>query len=482
MTGAGERIDAVVLVQLLADWAGGDGPLYRQLADALERLIAGGELPGGVRLPPERALADALPAARSTVVAAFGVLTERGAVQRRQGSGTTVRGGATSSVDRPSLAAGLRAQTLSGRALSTSRATIQLGLSVLDDPWTLPAAAFEVDPRTLANAGGGHGYAPLGIPALRDRVAELLTAVGVDTVPEEVAITLGAQHGISLAAEALAGRGGAVALEDPTYPGAIDVYSRAGHRLLPIRVDAGGTDPASLRSVLARETVDVVHLAPQCASPTGTVTAAGRLDEIADLLAGDDAWLIEDAALQFLAPQESLQFLTARRPDRSVLVGTVSKVFWGGLRVGWLRAPVPVVERVGRLRAAHDLGSSIAPQVTALRLLDDLEEIGARRRAEAGDRRRHLAARIGERLPDVVCHEPDGGLSLWLGVPAAERVVTEAGRRGLDVVAGPVCSVSNGCTDRLRISAWAPFDVLDAAVDRLADAIDAASRETSGTP
>ena len=79
----------------------------------------------------------------------------------------------------------------------------------------------------------------------------------------------------------VAGPGRRVALEDPTYPGAIDVYSRAGLRLLPLRADRAGTDPEALRSLLAREPVDVVHLSPQCASPTGTVTTPGRAEELA---------------------------------------------------------------------------------------------------------------------------------------------------------------------------------------------------------
>lgn len=65
-------------------------------------------------------------------------------------------------------------------------------------------------------------------------------------------------------------------------------------------------------------------------------------------------------------------------------------------------------------------------------------------------------------------------------MPHAERVVAEAARLGLDVVAGPVCSIGNGCTDRLRMSAWAPLDVLDEAVERLADAVDATSDQLTG--
>lgn len=474
-----DRIDAAALVGLVRGWSDGSGPLYRQLAEALARVIEGGELPAGMRLPAERSLADALPAARGTVVAALRVLTETGLVERRQGSGTTVadRPAARRRRSVPAAAAGLRAQGLTGRAIGGAPGgTIELGLSVLDDPTSLPAEAFTVDPVTLAHASRDHGYAPLGIPALRDRIAELLSQQGVPTEASEVAITLGVQHGIALVADVLAERGDRVVLEDPTYPGAIDVYSRAGLELVPVRVDRAGTDPVSLRVALDRGPVRLVHLSPQCASPTGVTTTPRRLEEIAGLLHRSDAWLVEDAALQFLVPQEGQQFLTTRRPDRSILLGTVSKVFWGGLRVGWLRAPAAVVERVGRLRAAHDLGSSIAPQVTALRLLDELDEIGGRRRAEAARRREHLAARIEEQLPSVVCVVPDGGLSLWLQVPDGPEVVAEAARRGLDVLAGPVCSITNGCTDRLRISAWASTDVLDVAVERLAAAVAATAR------
>lgn len=470
--GAGDRIDTAALVGLVRGWSDGPGPLYRQLADALARLIEGGEIPAGVRLPAERSLADALPAARGTVVAALRVLAENELVERRQGSGTTVATRPAARSRRSVPAAGLRAQSLTGRAIGgVPGDTIELGLSVLDDPGSLPAEAFAVDPEILGHASRDHGYAPLGIPALRDRIAELLTGLGVATEPGEVAITLGVQHGIALVADVLTERGDRVALEDPTYPGAIDVYSRAGLDLVPVRADGAGTDPVSLRVALDRDPVRVVHLAPQCASPTGVATTGRRMDEIADLLRHRDAWLVEDAALQFLVPQEGQRFLTARRPDRSIVLGTVSKVFWGGLRVGWMRAPEAVVERVGRLRAAHDLGSSIAPQVTALRLLDELEEIGSRRRGEAARRREHLAARIAERLPELGCEVPDGGLSLWLRVPDAPEVVAEAARRGLDVLAGPVCSITNGCTDRLRISTWATDDVLDAAVERLSAAV-----------
>ncbi|MGK2930057.1 MAG: GntR family transcriptional regulator, partial [Acidimicrobiales bacterium] len=115
--GDGDRIDAAGLVGLVRGWSDGDGPLYRQLADALARLILGGEVPAGVRLPAERALADALPAARGTVVAALRVLTSDGLVERRQGSGTTVAPRPGDRARRSIPAAGLRAQSLTGRAI-----------------------------------------------------------------------------------------------------------------------------------------------------------------------------------------------------------------------------------------------------------------------------------------------------------------------------------------------------------------------------
>lgn len=466
--GAPDRVDARALIGVLGDWSSGAGPLYRLLASAIRSAIERRDLLPGSSLPPERALADALPASRGTVVAAYGVLVEETLVTRRQGSGTTVTG--SGGHDQPSMAAGLRARSLTGRTLRSTTAAIELGLSVLDAPGSLPDAAFDVDPVTLARAGRGHGYTPLGIEPLRDRVAELLTARGMPSTPGEVAITLGAQHGIALAAEVLTDAGATVALEDPTYPGAIDVYARAGLHLVPISTDDAGTDPTSLRQVLAGGRVDLVHLAPQCASPTGVVTVPGRRPEIVDLVAGSSAWLVEDAALEFLAPDGGHGYLAAALPERSILVGTTSKVFWGGLRVGWLRAPASVVERVGRARAAHDLGSPIAPQVTALRLLDEIDDIAARVRVDAAGRRARLRDRLLEAVPSASIPDPDGGLSLWVGGADGDRLAAEARRRGLDVLAGRVCSVSGGQGDRVRISAWAEGPVLDEAARRFASA------------
>lgn len=458
-------MDARALIGVIGDWSGGAGPLYRQLARAISDAIDRGDLSPGARLPAERSLADALPASRGTVVSAFGLLAESGAVARRQGSGTTVKG--ASATDRPGLAAGVRARQLTGRVLQPGGG-IQLGLSVMDDVSALPSEAFDVDRSTVARAGGRHGYAPLGISPLRDRVAEVLSARGIPTVLEEVAITLGAQHGIALAAEAVAKSGATVAVEDPTYPGAIDVYARAGLAFAAIRTDEAGPDPASLRRALRSDGASLVHLAPQCASPTGVVTVNARREEMTTALADADAWLVEDAALEFLAPPDQHAYLGAERPERTLVVGSTSKVFWGGLRVGWLRGPKAVIGRIGRIRAAHDLGSSIAPQVTALRLLDDLDTIAATRRDEATARRERLRARILAGLPGVSVHESDGGLSLWVSVPDGDALARAAAERGLDVLPGSVCSVSNGQRDRVRISAWAPPGILDEAADRLA--------------
>lgn len=156
---------------------------------------------------------------------------------------------------------------------------------------------------TLARAGRGHGYAPLGIEPLRERVAELVTDRVTPTSPAQVAITLGVQHGIALAVEALGSPGDTAVMEDPSYAGAIDAFSRAGLSLVAVRSDTGGTQPSSLRSVVERADPRIVYLSPQCASPTGVVTTPARCSELSEVLTRSRAWLIEDAALEFLVPQ-----------------------------------------------------------------------------------------------------------------------------------------------------------------------------------
>lgn len=165
---------------------------------------------------------------------------------------------------------------------------------------------------------------------------------------------------------------------------------------------------------------------------------------------------------------------------RVLTLGSLSKVAWGGLRVGWLRGPAPFVDSLGRLKAATDFGLSALPQVVATRILDDLPALAAARRELLRARRDAAQEELARRLPEWSWTEPEGGLSLWVRLPegSADAFAQVALRHGVDVTPGSAHAVGRGCDDHLRICYGPAPETLREGISRLA----AAWREYAGGP
>jgi DNA-binding transcriptional MocR family regulator len=155
-------------------------------------------------------------------------------------------------------------------------------------------------------------------------------------------------------------------------------------------------------------------------------------------------------------------------------IGSIGKLFWGGLRLGFARATFPVAVRLARIKATHDLGTPAVDQLLAERLLAAAATTGyvTRRQAELRDRYRVMAEGLRRHLPDWTFAEPSGGLSLWVELPSAtaERFASAAARHG--VIVGTPESVTVGGRDHrhLRISFNPPVGVIEEATARLGEA------------
>jgi DNA-binding transcriptional MocR family regulator len=454
------------LVELLGDWSGGAGPLYRRLARAIATGVEHGELGLGARLPSERALGSAVSVSRGVVVAAYDLLVGEGLVERREGSGTFVAGPPGGA-----LPPGREGSSLVRRFVERSAVpgTIDLSISVLVDPAGLPDVRVGIGE---LDRGADDAW---GLGALRARVAERLGAIGLPSTPEQIVITTGAQQGLSIAAGCWLRPGDEVAIDDPTYPGALSAVLAAGARTLPVAVDRHGPILAELEAALARRPA-LVYVQSGVHSPTGGRLSDHRREQIARLVAAHRVPLVEDHALFALdwSGARTPSPIAARIPEHPVaVVGSYSKRFWGGLRVGFVRAPEPVARRLVRVKATHDLGSSAVSQLAALRLLDHPDHVSF-----VAARNRQLAARaallhelLAEHLPTWRTAVPDGGLSLWVQLPApvAARFAEVALRHGVSV------APADGLTprperhgDRLRVSFARPEPELREAVRRLA--------------
>jgi DNA-binding transcriptional MocR family regulator len=439
----------------LGDWKSGSGSAYRRLAGAIRGRAAAGGLPVGARLPAERALAGALGVSRTTVVAAYELLRRDGWLESRRGSGSRVtRSGVRRAPDR-SEHGGFERSTVLRSLVEASGSRIEfMGLH-------LPAAAPYVN-EALAHVKEDvspltthHGYWPMGLPALRKAIAAHLTRSGIPSRVEEILVTHGAQEAIALTAALFLGPGRTVILEDPTYVGAIDVFAAAGARLVSFPVGELGIPLDLLREALAREAPSLIYLMPTFQNPTGVVMPESHRREIARMAAERGIPILEDDALANLdLGQRPPPPISSFAPSAPILsAGSLSKLMWGGLRAGWIRAPEQLIARLARRKALGDLGNSAVSQALAARLLPRAGEIRESRRRQIAERLAVMEEEMARLLPDWTWRRPGGGLSLWVRLPRgdAAEFARVALRHGVSVLPGATCSPSNGCSEFLRI-------------------------------
>jgi DNA-binding transcriptional MocR family regulator len=454
------------LAGLLGDWPSrGSGSLAARLAFSFRSRIVADLLPAGCALPPERTLAAALAVSRSTLVAAFDLLRSEGLLVSRQGSGTVVAGART-----PATTKG---PTMAARLLGAAERGINFGISA-------PPAAAQLPPLAVTSADllaavPAHGYEPAGLAVLRAALAQRHSAAGLPTSVEEIQVTHGAQHAIDLALATLCAPGDAVAVEDPTYPGVLDVIAARGLRPVPLPGDARGPTPGAVEVAARSHGARLAFLLPAVHNPTGRVLDPGRRQALARALDRLGFTVVEDntlADLTFSGPGRPVSLAALCRRATVVSVETTSKVAWGGLRIGWLRAPAGVIERsVGR-RTSGDLGCSVPAQLLALQLLDHYDELIAARRTALGASATRFAALLAEAIPGCTFDTPAGGLSLWARLPGgadAAAFAARALRHGVSVAPGTFASPTAG-HDHLRLCHDRPDEELLEGAARLAAA------------
>jgi DNA-binding transcriptional MocR family regulator len=465
------------LVNQLGAWSAGKGPLQQKLARALTQAIRAGAIQTGIRLPSERTLAHALSLSRTTVVAAYDTLRDSGWLESRSGSGTWVsaRSPVVAVARDSAQAAALAASPLFG-ILSNRDAGDLLDLAFGSPlPLTgLPADAFQLPADEYSALLRDRLYYPLGLPPLRQALAAYYVAMGVPTRPEHILVTNGAQQGIALSAALYLQRGDTALVEDPTYFGALDAFRAVGARLSGLPVESAGVSPAVLRDRISATAARLVYLTPTYQNPTGAVMPRGARKEAARIAAELGVALIDDGTLaELVLDSPPPPPIAAFEPEAPIItIGSLSKLLWPGLRVGWIRAPEPIIDRLARFKSATDLASPLLTQALAVRLLASLTAARELRRRELRPRRDLLAALLAEHLPDWSFRRPAGGLFLWTKLPSgdAREFAQTCLRHGVVVLPGPVMSASDRYTAYLRLPFLAEPATLRIGVRRLATA------------
>jgi DNA-binding transcriptional MocR family regulator len=288
-----QRLTARRLQELLGAWRG-DGHSYRELSESIGILVRDGRLPPASVLPAERPLAEQLGVSRTTVASAYEDLRERGVVESRRGSGTVVR---TRRGDRAPWEPGAIGEIALTRASPGPWTRLpELGRQALDEH----PDAFLLD-----------GFDTIGHPALRAAIAERYTRRGLPTDPDQIMVTLGAQHAIFLIARTLLRRGDRALVESPSYPHAREALAAAGGLVAEIPVGPHGYDAGSIVEIARRTAARLAYLIPDHHNPTGLSMPPELRERLIEELAGHGTHLVVDettAELVLGAPRPVLPF------------------------------------------------------------------------------------------------------------------------------------------------------------------------------
>jgi DNA-binding transcriptional MocR family regulator len=460
----------------LGEWSAGPGRLQHKLGAALREVLARSDLRPGDRLPPERKLADALLVSRTTVVAVYDLLAAEGWLERRRGSGTTLTARhRAAGVPSTGHVAGGTGSLLFDRLLDERDGTISLARA------TSPASneVLQAAQRVLTGDGKDllrqSGYQPRGLTVLRGRLAERLTRSELPTDERQLLITTGAHQALALIAASYLRRGDRVIVESPSFAGCLDVLRAAEVRLVPVPIDEQGVRVDAIKDALRDERAALIYVMPTYHNPAGVTLSEHRRRSLAEVASAAGVPILEDNALAGASlggePPPPIAAWADDRTRAPVLsVGSLSKSIWAGLRIGWVRAPAAIIDRLARHKALADLGSPVISQLVAAELLPELDALIEARSAELRGGLARLEDLLRRRLPTWQWRTPDGGPSLWVRVPAGDTTTLSqlALRHGIELVPGSTMSADGGHREWLRIPySFTPAE-LDLVVDRLA--------------
>jgi 2-aminoadipate transaminase len=300
----------------------------------------------------------------------------------------------------------------------------------LPDTSTFPPESFAAQMTKIAQESSAEAlqYGPTeGFQRTKECIREVMAAEGMEPDLEDVIVTTGGQQAIDLICKTLVDPGDPVICEAPTYPGAVPVFCSYQADTFQVEMDADGMRIDALESLLDRLAADgrrpkFIYSVPSFQNPAGVTLSAERRRRLVEIAREREVLLVEDNPYGLLRyegePLEPLYKLEGG--DYVIYLGTLSKILSPGIRLGWLCAPPPVMEKVVLGKQAADLCTSTLTQYFVAEYfaegrwreyVDDLVEIYRSRRDTILDAlERHFPA-------EATWTRPGGGLFVWATLP-----------------------------------------------------------------
>jgi DNA-binding transcriptional MocR family regulator len=362
------------------------------------------------------------------------------------------------------------------------------------DSALFPIEAFRrVLNRVIRDSGASllQYHAGAGYPPLRAYLSTYLLRFGIEAGADEILIVNGSQQGFDLIARTFVNPGDVVAIEEPTYPSAMQALRAYGAQLVTVPWDASGPRPDLLARSLERYRPKLFYCQPTAHNPTGLTISPEVARRVLEAAAHHQVPVVEDGFDGNLYYEgRRPQPLRARDRDGLVIyVGTFSKILFPGLRLGWVVAPAPVIERLQLAKQLADLHTSPVIQAAVHRFCEQrlLDRHVARMTAEYGRRRAELLAALRRHMPaGVSWTEPRGGFSLLLTLPpglSAVALLSAAARRGVSFTPGSLFFADGRGEETLRLSfSMVPARRIDEGIRRLTAALQECRQQAGRQP
>jgi 2-aminoadipate transaminase len=422
-------------------------PIYRQIVNQVRAQIQDGTLRGGSRLPPVRQLAAECGLTRLTVHSAYAELQAEGLVESHVGRGTFVTAGAPTvpPADRPTPPAPWVSQGVLANLLRWGEHGDLLSFAqAFPAAETYPTEELGRALQAALMADGTLSYGHIqGEPELRAELASLLLQRGMSVAPDHVLVTSGAQQGIDIALRALTEPGDVILVEEPVYPGVLELAALRGQRVVGIPNDGGELRLDVLEAACSEHAPRLLYLVPTYNNPTGTSLTRESREAVLRLAGTHNFVVLEDDTYGLLGFELSAPAAlhSLDRNERVVYLTSFSKMLAPALRLGALVAPVSLLPALAAAKQSSDLVCSalmqraLAYYLRTGHMATHLSLV----RATYQQRRDAMLRALLRHLPWCTWTVPDGGLSLWVELPPGiiERDFTaDALRQGIGLAPG----------------------------------------------
>jgi 2-aminoadipate transaminase len=269
--------------------------------------------------------------------------------------------------------------------------------------------------------GGGQGD-----PTLREQICQVMRPEGINAHPDDVVVTVGSQQAVDLVTRVFCDPGDVVLCEAPSYVGALGVFRAYECEVVHVEMDDDGLVPDALRQAIAAvraagKSIKFVYTIPNYHNPAGVTLSSARRPEILDICAEADLLILEDNPYGLLGfGREPDRALRADEPDRVVYLGSFSKTFAPGFRVGWALVPHAVREKLVLAQESATLCPPTFSQLAVSSYLATHDWQGQIKQFQETyrERRDAMLDALADQMPSsATWTRPEGGFYVWLTLP-----------------------------------------------------------------